>query len=772
MSVLEPLIADLAMILLVAGITTVICKKLHQPVILGYIIAGFITGHNFNLFPSVHDTSTINTWSEIGVIFLLFALGLEFSFNKLKKVGGAAFIATFILMSGTMVMGYLCGLFLGWNGINSIFLGAMLSMSSTAIIIKNFDDLHLKKRKFAELVVGILIVEDIASILIIVLLSTLSATQTAPDWLQIMHIILRLLFFIILWFVSGIYLIPTFFKKIQDVANDETLLIVSIGFCLAMVVVVTNMGFSAALGAFMMGSFIAESPNIVTIIRIVQPVKDLFGAIFFVSVGMLVNPALLIQYAYPIICILLVTILGKTLLAFLGSMLAGQNLNNSVNCSFSLLPIGEFSFIIAGVGMTYKVIDNFQYPIIVAISAITIFLAPYFILAVNFTCAKLQLILPKKFLSWLDRYADHENGMSSCTNDWHALLKDYAIRSTILITILTAISWFSSTYLFNYINMYMSHPYNNFVTAIISLSLMLPFLRAVLLNRTAHPELFTVLWFKTRANHLPLIILLIIKVIIAAFFIFFIFNELLQTTILFSILATTIGIYFISTSNWLMGKYLRLESRFLININDRHMEKHRKSLNITSSEQSLMLFDQILHLTTFHVPNTSPIIGKTLSNLDFNKWFGCNVLQASSAKEVIDMPAGEYIIKGSTELLLIGTKNQFRLFSLAMIKNKSLLQQTMEPISMRDFMSSDLLNPPSSPFLPCAINIDDRSSLIGHSLRSANLRKKWNCLVIGIERSFSIDSNPNVNITFEKNDLLWVLGKQQMINKLIKAEIL
>jgi len=772
MSTLEPLIADLAIILLVAGITTIICKKFKQPVILGYIIAGFITGHNFNFFPTVNSSSEINIWSEIGVIFLLFSLGLEFSFYKLKRVGGQAFIATFIIMFGTMSLGYIGGIFLGWNSMNSLFLGSMLAMSSTAIIIKNFEDLQLKGKTFAELVVGILIIEDIAGILIIALLSTLAATQAAPDLWQIMSIVLRLVFFIILWFVSGIYLVPTFFKKTQNIMNDETLLIVSIGFCLGMVVIVTNMGFSAALGAFMMGSFIAESPNITTITRLFQPVKDLFGAIFFVSVGMLVNPTLLLDYSSPVICILLITIFGKTLIAFLGSILAGQNLNTSIKCSLSLLPIGEFSFIIAGIGMSYGVIENFQYPIIVAISAITIFIAPYFILSATLIYTKLQKILPKRLLSWLNRYTEKGTDLESSSGDWQNLLKDYTLRSLILVTILTAIAFGSNTYLESYIKTHLPIPYGNFLTAIIGFCLMLPFLRALLLNRTAHPELFTVLWFKKRSNHLPLIILLLIKLSIAAFFIFYVFIELIETTTLNSILATGIAIYFISTSNWLMGKYLHIESRFLVNINDRHMEKYRKSLNIVDSKQSLMLFDEILHLTKFHVPANSPLIGKNLGELDVNNWFGCNIIQASDKKINCDLPAGDYVIKGNTDLLLIGTIEQFQLFSIAMEKGGNRLDQTLLPMPMRQFMASDTNNPPASAFFPCAITVDEHSGLINKSIRSANIRKKWHCLIIGIERSYSIDYNPNVNVVFEKNDLLWVLGKQKMINELVKAEIL
>ena len=295
MAHLPPIVSDLAMILLVAGITTILFKKLNQPLVLGYIVAGFITGPHFSFFPTVTDFNNIHTWSEIGIIFLMFSLGLEFSFNKLKQVGNTAFIATIVTL-------------MGWSHMNSLFLGGMLSMSSTTIIIKAFEDLKMKGKRFTEMVFGILIVEDIAGIIMMVLLSTLAASAGISGT-ELLASVMRLLFFLVLWFVLGIYLVPTFYKRSLKLMNNETMLVTSIGLCLGMVVLATHLGFSAALGAFIMGSLIAEAPNSEKIEHLFTPVKDIFGAVFFVSVGMLVDPALLVEYWLPIIVLIIVTII-------------------------------------------------------------------------------------------------------------------------------------------------------------------------------------------------------------------------------------------------------------------------------------------------------------------------------------------------------------------------------------------------------------------------------------------------------------------------------
>lgn len=771
MAHLPPIVSDLAMILLVAGITTILFKKLNQPLVLGYIVAGFITGPHFSFFPTVTDFSNIHTWSEIGIIFLMFSLGLEFSFNKLKQVGSTAFIATIVEIAGLLSLGYGTGMLMGWSHMNSLFLGGMLSMSSTTIIIKAFEDLKMKGKRFTEMVFGILIVEDIAGIIMMVLLSTMAASAGISGT-ELLTSVMRLLFFLVLWFVLGIYLVPTFYKRSLTLMNNETMLVTSIGLCLGMVVLATHLGFSAALGAFIMGSLIAEAPNSEKIEHLFTPVKDIFGAVFFVSVGMLVDPALLLEYWLPIIILIFVTIIGKLVFSAGGVLLSGQNLQTSIMCGFSLAQIGEFSFIIASLGMSLGVISDFIYPIIVAVSVMTTFTTPFCIMAAEPAYRVIRRLLPQSVNDWLDRYTEKNIGTRDSA-DWTEFLKEYFTRMLIFTTLLTAIALFAEYYLSGYLHNNLQLPYADIITAVLTFIIMAPLLRAVLVNRTSHPELFSALWFQKRSNHIPLVVLILLKVIVAAGFIFFVFAQILGLAEIFAAAATLVTAYFISSSDWLMGEYLRMESRFLVNLNERHMRKHREALKEAGEHQPYGWFDEDLQLAHYKVEDDSVTIGKTLLDLQLRKAYGCNVLQAQTPKQIYDMPGADFVINAGTTLLIIGTKAHFKLLNAA-IENKNLgWTLTGEPTSMREFMLlNEAENRHEHAFLPCAITIDKHSPLLGKSIKSTDIRNKWHCLVIGLERGSYTIVNPNISLVFEKDDLLWILGKQKMINQLVRDEIL
>ena len=771
MAHLPPIVSDLAMILLVAGITTILFKKLNQPLVLGYIVAGFITGPHFSFFPTVTDLSNIHTWSEIGIIFLMFSLGLEFSFNKLKQVGSTAFIATIVEIAGLLSLGYGTGMLMGWSHMNSLFLGGMLSMSSTTIIIKAFEDLKMKGKRFTEMVFGILIVEDIAGIIMMVLLSTMAASAGISGT-ELLTSVMRLLFFLVLWFVLGIYLVPTFYKRSLTLMNNETMLVTSIGLCLGMVVLATHLGFSAALGAFIMGSLIAEAPNSEKIEHLFTPVKDIFGAVFFVSVGMLVDPALLLEYWLPIIILIFVTIIGKLVFSAGGVLLRGQSLQTSILCGFSLAQIGEFSFIIASLGMSLGVISDFIYPIIVAVSVMTTFTTPFCIMAAEPAYRLIRRLLPQSVNDWLDRYTEKNIGTRDSA-DWTEFLKEYFTRMLIFTTLLTAIALFAEYYLSGYLRNNLQLPYADIITAVLTFIIMAPLLRAVLVNRTSHPELFSALWFQKRSNHIPLVVLILLKVIVAAGFIFFVFAQILGLAEIFAAAATLVTAYFISSSDWLMGEYLRMESRFLVNLNERHMRKHREALKEAGEHQPYGWFDEDLQLAHYKVEDDSATIGKTLLDLQLRKAYGCNILQAQTPRQIYDMPGADFVINADTTLLIIGTKAHFKLLNAA-IENKNLgWTLTGEPTSMREFMLlNEAENRHEHAFLPCAITIDKHSPLLGKSIKSTDIRNKWHCLVIGLERGSYTIVNPNISLVFEKDDLLWILGKQKMINQLVRDEIL
>ena len=767
MAHLPQIIVDLAMILLVAGVTTILFKKLNQPLVLGYIIAGFITGPHFSFFPTVSDSANIQVWSEIGVIFLLFALGLEFSFYKLKSVGNTAFIATAVEIGGMLGFGYVCGTLLGWSHMDSIFLGGMLAMSSTTIIIKAFEDLKLKGQRFTEMVFGVLIVEDIAGIIMMVMLSTLAAAGIST--MELAMGVGRLAFFLTLWFVMGMYLVPTFFKKAKDLMNDETLIVASIGLCLGTVVLATHMGFSAALGAFIMGSLIAEAPNAEHIEHLVKPVKDLFGAVFFVSVGMLVDPSLLLQYWFPILVLVLVTIIGKLIFSTGGVLAAGQNLNISMHCGFSLAQIGEFSFIIASLGMSLGVISDFLYPIIVAVSVVTTFTTPFFIMAADPAYKAVTKVLPNKLLKWLDRYTDADDEASD--NDWRVLLQEYFTRMFIFLTLLFAIAMGAKYYLLPYLQDALNLPYSNLIGGALTLLVMSPILRVILTSRTRNAELFSVLWFKKRSNHLPLMILLVIKMVVAAGFLMYVFQSLMELPYIVSLVAVAGVGYLIYSSDWLLSEYLRIESRFLVNLNEKHMRKHRDAQRQKQGASDTW-FDEDLQLARYKLSKDSSFIGKTLLQTNFRSNYGCNILQVASPNKVADMPGAQHVLEADSSILVIGTREQFKMLTAAIEGKKVDLDQVAKPISLREFMLHDHEEEPELRFLSLAITIDQHSKLLGKSIKDANIRENWSALVIGLERGAYTRTNPNVSLTFEKGDLLWILGKQKMMNTLIKEEVL
>ena len=767
MSHLPTIITDLAMILLVAGVTTILFKKINQPLVLGYIIAGFITGPNFVFFPTIADKVNVQAWSEIGVIFLLFALGLEFSFYKLKKVGSTAFVSTAVIIVSMLFVGYGVGQLLGWSHMDSIFLGGMLSMSSTAIIIKAFDDLNLRGQSFTEVVFGVLIVEDIAGIAMMVILSTIAVATSGISTAELVMSVGRLVFFLVLWFVAGMYLIPTFFKKAQALMTDETLVVVSIGLCLGMVFLATHLGFSSALGAFIMGSLIAEAPNAEHIEHLVAPIKDLFGAVFFVSVGMMVNPALLADYALPVAVLVATTILGQLFFATCGVLAAGQKLRTAVHCGFALTQIGEFSFILATLGMSLGVTSDFLYPIIVAVSVITTFTTPFFINAAEPAYNKLIALLPQRFLDWLDRYTDSDDADAK-SQDWRNLLGDYVLHMVIYATLLFAIMLGSSLYLLPYLEETLQLPYANFIAAGGTLLVMAPILRAVLVNRAGSAELFSILWFKRRANHLPLMILVLGKVLLASFSLYFVFNDLVGIHGVLAFAAIALVGYFIASSDWLMGEYLRIESRFLVNLNEKHMRKHREA---QGGEQGHW-FDEELFLAYYKVADDSPIIGKTMKQLAVRQHYGCNVLQMRTPQATIDMPGGEVTVTKGANFLVIGSESQLKIMDAAILQRHLKLHRLWGPVTMRQFMLEDHAYAPEQQFLSLAITIDKHSPILGTSLKAADLRHKWSCLVIGLERGAFTITNPDVSLVFEENDLLWVLGKQKMMNTLIREEIL
>jgi CPA2 family monovalent cation:H+ antiporter-2 len=730
------LITDLALILAVAGVTTLVFRKIHQPVVLGYILAGFLVSPHVSLLPSVVDAEGINVWSEIGVIFLLFTLGLEFSFRKLVAVGGSASISALteiVLMIG---LGFFTGKFLGWSAMDSIFLGALLSMSSTTIIIRAFEEVGVRTKKFALLVMGILIVQDLVAILLLVLLSTLAVSQQFAG-LELMVQIFKLGFFLILWFLAGIFFIPTFLKRTRKLMNDETMLIVSLGLCLGMVLLAVEVGFSAALGAFIMGSILAETTQAERIEHLVKSVRDLFAAVFFVSVGMMIDPGVLKDYGYPILIITLVTIVGKFITTALGALVSGQSLKHSIQSGMSLAQIGEFSFIIASLGVSLKVTSSFLYPLAVAVSAITTFTTPFLILRSASLFSWIEKRLPANWLTVMNRYSTGSQQLSAY-NEWRELLRTYITNFVIHSVIIVAIVILSKEYVHPFLFEILGHDlWARFVTLVVTLMLMVPFIWALAIRRISR-EPYANLWLNRKLNRGPLIAIEITRIVIATVHVGVAINLLFSLTIAFLIAIVAMALAIIIFSQKLQMFYDRIERRFLTNLNERETQKVVR--------QEITPWDA--HLADFEIQPDFPHAGKQLQQLALREKYGVNIAFIDRGKVSILVPDRYERLYPGDKISVIGTDDQLsRIKELFEYPNRDTDESEMhsDEISLQNF------------------TVAKDSRLYKTSIRQSGLREEAQALVVGLERNGSRLLNPDSKMTLQEGDTVWIVGVKQRI---------
>ena len=562
---LPALISDLALIMICAGIITVLFKKLKQPVVLGYILAGIIVGPHFALLPTAADKTNIQIWADIGVIFLLFSLGLEFSFKKIVNVGKSAIITASANILFMLLIGYHVGLGLGWSTTESLFLGGMISMSSTTIIIKAFEELNLKGQKFTDLVFGVLVVEDVVGILLLVLLPTISIGKSV-DGIELLLSSSKLIFFLVLWFITGVYLVPTFLKKVIHLLNDELLLLVSMALCLGMVWLATSFGFSSALGAFIMGSILAETDEAERIECTIKPVKDLFGAVFFTSVGMLVDPYMFIEYIVPIIVITLVVMLGKIILSTFGFLLSGNRLETSILCGFSLAQVGEFAFIIASSGMAIGVLGNYVYPTIVAVSVVTTFTTPLMIGAAKPFYNFIYRHLPQRWKDYLSTHTTSKKDTNAEEELWKQLFKKYFVKLCIASVILIAIINISFYILQPFLVSHLPGRVADLTATLLTLAAMSPFLQGLLSVNSDLARIYLTLWHKRMTNRLPLIVCTVLRMAVIVIFIMVVINHLFTKDFYVTYALMGLFIVILYKSTWLSKKYKNIERQFLSNL--------------------------------------------------------------------------------------------------------------------------------------------------------------------------------------------------------------
>lgn len=735
MTHLPHLIADLGLILSVAAVTTLVFKRIKQPLVLGYIVAGIFVGPFVGFIPTVLDENSIKTWSEIGVIFLLFSLGLEFSFKKVAKVGGTASVTAITTVVFMLAAGFGTGQALGWTFMDSVFLGGILSISSTTIIIRALDELGMKTRGFASVVVGVLVIEDLVAILLLVMLSTVAVSRQFAGG-ELLFEMGKLAAFLLVTFIVGIYLIPTVLNRTRKLMNEETLIVVAVALCLTMVFLAAKAGFSAALGAFLMGSLLAETIMAERIEHLIKPVKDLFGAIFFVSVGMMIDPRVLVEHWLPVMILSLVVVIGQPLSSIAGALVSGQPLKRAIQAGMCLSQIGEFSFIIATLGVTLGVTSSFLYPIAVAVSAITTFSTPYMIKASDGMAAFLTRELPQRWVTSIDQYSQ-QTSQVKVTSDWRVLLRAYILNVAVFFVLCIVVVMLASRNLMPMLDASFGWQAGHVTAGLITLVLILPLIWAMSIRRIKRAA-YRHLWLNKRQLRGPLVAIEVARVIVAVLVLGLLVNQFFSTGWAFgaTLLFMTIAILIFRRRLHLF--YHKIEKRFITNLNQREQQKKRPHLAPWD-----------MHLAEVEVKTDSIVVGRSLQELQLREKHGVNVALIERNDRNIPAPSRDERLLPGDNLVVIGTDEQLAELNRtldATIPENGAYDLDKEDIALEKYR-----------VLP-------RSPLIGTTIRGSKLREEAMALVAGIERGDQRLMNPESFTAFEQNDLVWLVGNTERIH--------
>ena len=728
----ESLISDLAFILLLGAIVTILFKWIKQPVVLGYIVAGFLASPNFEYLPSVTDEQNIDFWAQIGIIVLLFSLGLEFSFKKLMNSGGSAAVTALIIVLGMMGAGFAAGQMMHFTLINSLFLGGMLSMSSTTIIIKAFNDLGLRQKKFTSLVLAVLIVEDLFAVVMMVLLSSIAINNSVAGG-DLLFSVAKLVFFLVIWFLVGVFVLPSLFNLWRPFLNSETLLVVSMGLCLGMAVFSVYCGFSLALGAFVMGSILAGTSYAERIEHVVNPVKDLFGAVFFISVGMMVQPAIIAEYWGPILMLSAVVVVGMILFGTFGMLVTGQSLRVAIESGFSLTQIGEFAFIIATLGMSLGVLEPTIYPIVVAVSVLTTFGTPYFIKMAPGAYSFVERHLPKKLHFLIDRYQKEATKSNAVKSAWVATLRRYLSSTLLYSVILIAIILVSHKFLYPWLSQLMPAQ-SRLLSLVVTLVALAPFLIALL---QPIKGMSADSGRKTSAN-VPRVVMTIFRFVIAIAFVVYVVSWHYSKGAGLVTGIVTILLIVLVLSRRLSNSVSNIEQKFFDNLNERELRRSGKNNNVVND----------LHLAYMTVGSACDFIGQKLLDSNLRRRYGVNVVSIQRGQEMIPIPSAKERIFPGDVIGVIGTDEQIAGILPVVEVNK----EVTAGMSPNDFKLTSIMLSESSP-------------LVGKTPLTSNLRDKYEVLVVAVQRGDQyIDTDPNLK--FSPSDILWLVGRTSRLSSI------
>ena len=756
MAELPALIQDLALILVVAGVVTLVFKWLKQPLVLGYIMAGFLVSPHMPYTASVADMQSVHLWADIGVMFLLFSLGLDFSFKKILKMGASPIISTITIIFCMSMLGVIVGHAFGWSKMDCIFLGGMLAMSSTTIIYKAFDDLGLRQQQFAGLVMSVLILEDILAIVMMVMLSAI-ASGNNPDGGQMLGSVGKIGFFLVLWLVVGIFAVPLFLRTVRRLINAEVLLVVSLGMCCAMAVFSTKVGFSSAFGAFIMGSILAETIEAEKIEKLVEPVKNLFGAIFFVSVGMLVDPLIIVEYALPIALLVLTILIGQAIFGSASFMLGGETLKSAMRCGFSMAQIGEFSFIIASLGLSLGVISDFLYPVVVAVSVITTFLTPYMIRLATPAYSALEHRLPSRLIRSLN-HLSMSHTTSTETSKWKRLLTQMTVNTLIYGILSSAVIALMFTFALPLLRQILDFQFSVFgiqfsipdlLTGLLTVLLIAPFLRAMVMKKNRSDE-WKALWAESNRNRPTLMFTVLLRAAIAVAFVFYICHHLSHFAPAIMITIGLVAVILIVLSRRIKRNSIMLERLFINNLRSRDIEAqvHGKKKPLYEGR----LLDRDIHIADFEVPANSLWMGSTLKDLSLGQKYGVHVSSILRGGFRLNIPDGDYPIFPCDKLQVIGSDEQLAKFAHDL--ETDLVPDDFE-LEGREMKLKQLIISSDSPF-------------VGKTLEESGIRSLYSCMVIGLEEGKENLSPFSPKRKFEEGDIIWIVGEQDSLDELMK----
>lgn len=765
---LDHLIVDLTLILVAAGIVTVLFKKLRQPVVLGYIVVGILISPNFKYLPTPVSISDINVWATIGIVFLMFALGLEFSFHKIAKVGGSAVITAGTVMSAMILIGFAVGSAMGWSVMNCVFLGGMMSMSSTMIILKSYDELNLKSERFAQVVLGALVIEDIAGIFMMIVLTTVSVSSSFSG-VELAKELTVLLLALVVILCVGIYIVPTLLNKIKDLINKEILLIISLGFCMLMVIISTAIGFSEALGAFLAGSILAGTSFAERIEELVQPIKDLFGAIFFVSVGMMINPPLLIEYIVPIVIVTAVTVLGQMIFSMIGAFLSGQTVNDSVRVGFSMVQVGEFSFILAALGSSLGVMDDYLYQIIVFVSVFTIFFTPVFIKKGAAAADKINSVMPAKWMAVLNSYTEEKGKNSIIDSDWKTYLKLYLMKNIVCIALIFVIYMMGVNYVLPNILKYVNDgPTVRSITAIAVIAAMSPFINIICRKKSV---VYNKLWMKNSINKVPLIITRALSVFISAIAVMGVIRGVvIELPLWVEFIFAMILVFFFAKSDFVKGKTLNLEVRFTANFNDKILKmKRRERLSSTGHHHIL----EEIYAVDFQAKSRDSL--RTVNDFDAARAFGITIVQIQRA-------GGEYVnvIKAGTRIqegdiiTAVGSDYRIKAYLMMLEQNDYEIIKSTGVETLAEHIYTQIFDgvEPENRLVCVEIPVTRKMSFYKKPIRDNRFREKYKGSIIGVERNHLPILNPSPSFILSEGDTIWAVGTQIMVDEIMRLKLI